>query len=214
VKNIIVLLIICLVTDAFGQINNAPRYKPGYYYTRWGTKVVGFLSFSNTPSSDDDKEYKKQYGICSFYFKYTDEKKAKTERFTTRDVSNFVIEGDSFAILKNIEYVPKLRVKAIDQDYVKVVETGKLNLYQYFTAGTSYMGPHPSIGRPEGVEWYLEKDGKAERLLVSDFSTQSEEYFSDYPELFDRIKSGGLDYRIGKDNVQKMVQLYNAHFKK
>src|SRR5437879_4286581 len=105
--------LLLLSTSAYSQ------FKEGHYYTKDGKRIDGLLDFrfgGNLFTNKSD-------GDCSLAFKA--DKKSKKQRFTTNDICCFVIEKDSFAIIRNFRLNGFV---SYPQDFAKVIEHGKINL--------------------------------------------------------------------------------------
>lgn len=170
------------------------QFKEGYYYTKEGKKIEGLLRFNYGGSLFTDKSD----GDCSLSFK--ENKSAKKKKFTTNDICCFVIEKDSFAIIKNF------RLSAVvyyPQDFAQVIESGKIKLYMYFSVIKEQYGTSTI------TQWVIEKDGKVDKLTNKKFKELMPIYLSDYPELAEKIKNKTLQY----EDSPKIINDYNAHFK-
>lgn len=85
---------------------------------------------------------------------------------TTNDISSFVIEGDSFTILKNFKFNHYV---TFAQDFAEVKQIGKINLYIYYSlmggpavtqnglGSTSQSTVRAVIGSYAMVNWVVEK---------------------------------------------------------
>jgi hypothetical protein len=92
----------------------------------------------------------KSKGACRLLFKTGDN--AKRVKFTAADIRGFVIGEDSFAVLHPLRVNGSI---SYEQDFVKVLETGKINLFEYDAA----------MANGDKVEYYLvQKDGKVETI--------------------------------------------------
>ena len=189
----VLILLILLQSNASGQ------FKSGHYYKKDGSKISGLIRFNYGGNALTDKSD----GDCSISFK--PDKKGEKVKLTTNDVSCFVIEKDSFAIIKNF------RLNAFvtyPQDFAKVLECGKINLYLYYSllpAGYVQLGNLDSTV----TDWVVEKDGKADKLTKKIFKALMPLYLSDYPELLDRINNDELHY----EDSEKIIKLYNEHWR-
>lgn len=192
-NRIVALLIMSLVAStAFAQ-----KYTPGYYYTKSGEKVDGLLRFNFIAGIVDDKSD----GKCSVSFKKS--KKDDKTVLTTRDICCFVIKGDSFAIIKDIEPKAGLFNSTYPQDFAKVIEVGKINLYKYYSFISNGQFSYTL------EEWIVERDGKQEKLTQLHFEDQMAEFVGDYPALLERVKRNQLTYSNAKDDTRAIIKFYN-----
>jgi len=195
-KPVVTLLFLSFI---FGS-NAFAQFRAGYYYTKAGVKKEGLLRMNIGRGIFDDKSD----GGRSLSYKAS--KNADKELFTTNDICCFVIEGDSFAIIQNVK--PKgLLTPTYPQDFVRVVETGKINLYRYSSIVSNGQYSYTQH------EWFVEKDGKQEKLTQLHFEEQLAEYIGDYPALFERVKRNQLTYSNAKDDTQAIIKFYNDRAK-
>lgn len=183
---LLLILIIFIHVPSIGQ------FKVGYYYKKDGTKVAGMLRFNYGGNALTEKSD----GDCSVSYK-TD-KGGKKVKLTTNDICCFVIEKDSFAIIKNF------RLNAFvsyPQDFAKVIASGKINLYLYYS--TVQQGYAVSTV----TDWVIEKDGKADKLTRKRFRELLPTYLNDYPKLLNQIENDQLNY----NDAEKIIKMYNEY---
>ena len=169
------------------------QFKDGYYYKKDGTKVNGLLRFNYGGNAFTDKSD----GDCTVTYK--SDKQGKKTKLTTNDICCFVIEKDSFAIIKNF----KLNLLAsYPQDFAKVIGAGKINLYMYYSTRQGPYGIYTTI-----TEWVIEKDGKVDKLTKKKFKELMPTYLSDYPGLLNTITNNKLDYH----DSENIIKLYNDY---
>ncbi|MFM7858162.1 MAG: hypothetical protein ACKO96_41145 [Flammeovirgaceae bacterium] len=187
------LSILVLLTTL--QFKATGQFKDGHYYKKDGTKISGLIKFKYGGNVFTNKSD----GDCSISFK-TD-KRGKKINLTTNDICCFVIEKDSFAIIKNF------RLNAFvtyPQDFAQVLEIGKINLYLYYSTVQSGSGQYGGIVSTV-TDWVIEKDGKADKLTKKKFKELVPLYLVDYPELLDKINNDQLKY----DDSEKIIKMYN-----
>lgn len=175
------------------------QFKNGYYYTKEGEKVSGLLEFN---FGGRQGMRKNSPGDCWILFK--PEKDSKKITLTPNDICCFIIEKDSFAIVRNFKVNPKV---TFPQDFAKVLIKGKINLYSYFKyeyISNLNNGLIPIMD----TDWIIEKDGQADQLSKKNFKKVINNYLKDYPELTQQIIDKSLEYK----DTYKIVQLYNEHF--
>ncbi len=194
----IMRLLSILFVSVLIQFKVYGQFKQGYYFKSDGTRVPGLIRFNYGGHVFTDKSD----GDCSITFKA--KKRDKKVNLTTRDICCFVIEKDSFAIIKNF------RLNALSsypQDFAKVLETGKINLYLYYSKVQSG-GKYPVLLTV--TDWVIEKNGKADKLTKKKFKELIPMYLQDHPELLNRIKNDEL----GHDDTEMIVKAYNDFWKK
>lgn len=192
-------LLTILILLTLLQFNAAGQFKSGHYYKKDGTKISGLIKFNYGGNVFTDKSD----GDCSISFK--SDKKGKKAKLTTNDICCFVIEKDSFAIIKNF------RLNALvtyPQDFAKVLESGKINLYLYYSTVQSGGGQYGGVVSTV-TDWVVEKDGKADKLTKKKFKELIPTYLNDYPELLDKIKNDQLNY----EDSEKIIKMYNDHWR-
>jgi hypothetical protein len=190
-KNALVLILMMAI-----HLTSVGQFKEGYYYTKDGSKVVGLLKFNYGGNAFTNKSD----GDCSVSFK-TD-KSAKKIKLTTNDICCFVIEADSFSIIKNFKLNA---VVTYPKDFAKVLEAGKINLYLYFS--TIQSGGYGGVST--ATDWVIEKDGIADKLTKRKFKELIPTYLSDYPDLLHKITNDELSY----DDTEKIIKMYNEYWR-
>ena len=171
------------------------QFKKGYYYDKENNKVPGLIKLHYGATLVN----KKSDGYCDITFKETDD--GKHTRFTTTDINSFVIGSDSFAIVRDF-YMDAYT--HFGQDFAEVVETGKINLYRYYTTinFTNYTKTM--------TVWLVEKNGKINYIDKRRFKNEfANRYLADNPEIITQIKTKDLKFR----DMQEIVKLYNDYFK-
>lgn len=91
-----------------------------YYYTKKGQKLEGSIAFH--PSLLGVKG-----SIKPGYILFSEVGKQKSVKLTPEDISAFVVDRDSFAIVQHLK-LSEDQSKGVE-DMVQVVEKGKMNLY-------------------------------------------------------------------------------------
>jgi hypothetical protein len=169
------------------------QFKSGYYFAKDETKINGLLKFQYNKSG---LLTNKLDGDCTLAFKK--EKGGKRVVLTTDDICCFVIEKDSFTVVRNFRlnsfaYYPR--------DFAKILVAGRINLYSYFSTVSQR-------GVPRTVkDWLIEKDGKTDKLTRKRFKELMPVYLNDYPELVSEIQNNSLRYK----DTEKILKVYNAH---
>lgn len=194
VKRLFFLIILSL----FFQFKGIAQFKSGHYYTKDGTKVTGLLRFNYGSTLLASKAY----GDCSVIFKT--EKKGKKIEFKTNEICCFVIENDSFAIIKNFK---PGKLITYPQDFAKVLQSGRINLYHYYTmvgSGNQYGATANTV-----KTWIIEKDGKADKLTLNKFYELMPLYLADFPILLEKVNTMQLNYY----DAEQVIKMYNDFWK-
>ena len=193
---LIAIFLVCSSVSFSQGMISLEKFEPGHYYDSAGNKVTGLLKFKYGGSAFSSKKD----GDCELLFRA--EKGEKRQKFNTREIRSFVIGNDSFAIVKNFDlnafvYYP--------QDFAKVIESGKINLYLYYATVNSG-GQFP---RTSTVTYYLvEKDGKVVTIKKGILKeTLNAFFYSDYPDLADKY---GKKIRIS--DLPLLTKMYNERF--
>lgn len=172
------------------------QFKPGHYYKNDGTKVTGLIKLNYDGGILADKSD----GNCTISYK--SDKKGDVTKLTTNDICCFVIEKDSFTVLKNI----KLRVLVkFPQDFAKVLQAGKINLYTYYYLIMIPTGPYGAMSTRVVSDLIIEKDGNKDKLSKKDFKELMVKYISDYPELLEKVNNKVLKF----DESEQIIKDYN-----
>jgi hypothetical protein len=174
------------------------QFKVGRYYTSDGKKVNGLLhlSFRSDLAAKSD-------GNCDITFKTHD--RGEKVKLTTKDIIGFVIERDSFAIVRNLPLNP-FASDAVD--FAEVLESGKIMLYNYYNPAKNMNGT--LVSSSIITVTFIEKDGKLEKLYSRSFKTVLREFIADYPELAKKVDDKILRY----DHAREIIKIYNKHFPK
>ena len=165
-------------------------FQEGYYYADNGEKIEGFLKLKK---SDYSSFKKKKTRIL---FKPTME--SSPVSVSIEEMESFVIEEDSFATVKNIK-VNHINGN-FEEDFAKVIETGKINLYQHQSRVSDGLFLYDK-------EHYVLSKKCKEFLGIYNLNKQREEislFFEDQPELMNRF----LDKEFDSD-LQQLIKLYN-----
>lgn len=181
-KLVFIFIFSLLFKSSFSQ-----RYIPGAYYTPGGERIEGLIEhiysahFGQRP--DNAINFKKT----------ADSKKIK---ITTEEARSFVSNTDSFIIIKDFVISGDVRYK---EDFVKIVKTGKINLYKHYTTGMRGTYVY------KAETYLLEKDGKPVEVNKRIFKDNFKSFFGDNIELIKKIESKVLSY----DDLEQIVEEYN-----
>jgi hypothetical protein len=174
-----------LILLLLGMNLQAQVFLPGKLYTTDGDTLVGLVAES---------------GGITWSFK--ESKNAAEHIYTRRQILGFERRDERY----EEHQVEVLRGKFPERvkDFLLVVEEGQVRLLRY--DGKGILGG-------EHTCYFLHEKEMAVPLRVnvdpSNFKVQMRQYFGDYPELADRIKSKELGY----ENIQEIVQSYNTWYK-
>lgn len=165
-------------------------FESGYYFSKTGEKVEGIIKLKKS----DYSSFKKK--TTRIVFK--SDENSSSEIISVEDVQSFVVDQDSFTVVKNIKVNHINGV--FEKDFAKVVKTGKLNLYQH----QSRVSDGLFLYNKE--HFVLSKDG-SDFLGIYNINKQREEIsllIADQPELMSRFLNKEFD-----SNIPEMVALYN-----
>ena len=191
-KCIPVWLMLFICAQSFGQ------YKEGHYYRKDGVRVDGLLRLEY----GDHAFRSKENGDCFISFKAT--KEEKRARLTTADICCFVIEKDSFAVIKNftlnfLVHYPR--------DFAQVLQDGRIKLYIYYSV-VSNSGSGGLMYSNAVKEWVIEKNGQVEKLTKKIFKNLIPQWLEDYPQLKEKVTSKELRFR----DIPEIIKAYNSYF--
>lgn len=169
----------------FGLAVQAQVFLPGKLMTTDGDTFVGLVA--------------EQGGIT---WSFKEQKNSPVRIFTRRQIAGFQRRDERY----EEHEVEVLRGKFPERvtDFLLVVEEGQVRLLRY--------DGNDLFGKPHTCYFLHEKEMAVPLRINVDprnFSVQMRQYFGDYPELAQRIKSKELGY----DKVQEIVQLYNTWYK-
>lgn len=174
----------------------AQDYKRGKYYDQNNNKYEGYIN-EKFMSFD-----------ASALFQFKDSLSAIKRKVKKHEVSSYVIEEDSFAIIKDIYIGPTVYVES---DFARVIESGKIGLYQLDV----YIPGVPGAGGGAPVTYggntgylILVKDGNSYRMSKpKDFKKTLPELVADSPKVFNSL----LD-KYNLEELRKLVINYNNEF--
>lgn len=144
----------------------------------------------------------KENGDCFVSFKTTRED--KRVKLTTADICCFVIEKDSFAVIKN--FTLNFAV-SYPRDFAQVLQDGKIKLYLYYSI-VNNMGSGGLMSSRTVKEWVIEKNGQVDKLRRKAFRELMPGYLEDYPELKEKVESKELGFR----DTPEIIKTYNERF--
>jgi hypothetical protein len=165
------LLLLTILTFQFQTLLAAPFIK-GYYYNNDGIKIEGLIKFSRATFS--------VFGSKPSSIKFKNNSESKTIKLTAENISSFVMDKDSFAVVHNI------KINSIAGEYTKdfaqVIETGVINLFLHKSASSDGKSSY------EHDNYVISKDNKY--LGIWNFNKQRNEiaeYFSERSDLREKI---------------------------
>ncbi|MDJ1499459.1 hypothetical protein [Xanthocytophaga agilis] len=166
-------------------------YKQGYYIDANGSVHQGLI---------------KAGAGDNFPIKFKETKESKMLKCKPDDIAGYVIDKDSFAVVRNFEVPYSLTGAIIDVAFAKVIKVGRVTLYQ----NTVLLG----AGNTQvSMESYLLKKGNNLDIVrvptgPGRFKKRLSEFFSDFPKMSQQIENGTLTY----DYILIMVDNYNKEF--
>ncbi len=196
----IIIFTLCILT--ISSVAQELIYEKGYLVLKGNRIEEGYIKHGSSSWSMFDANY----GITTF--KATLESKRIKIR-KKKDVIGFVIGADSFAIKEHIKVAK--RSPTFRKDFVKVLETGKINLYVHESKKTVSYHNQQTYQSFGDTFWYttylLCKDGEC--LNVYDVTEQNErilELIKDDKALVTELrKEDPEDWEI-----RDLVKMYNT----
>ena len=194
-KLAILLLSVIQITNLFAE-----EFSKGKYYTTNGEKIEGLLSIQKSILSAI------YYQPCVLKFKKDND--SKSMKLENPDISSFVINRDSFAIVQNFKMIYHFGMGVFwgtcHQDFAKVVEIGKINLYELLC--------EVNLGGFFGYQGYsyfvLSKDNQNFRT----FDLRKDKEREDLADFFKNeivLKDLILKTNYKEINIIELVGLYN-----
>ena len=151
----------------------AEPFLKGHYYTNDGKRVEGLIKFGRATFS--------AFGSKPSNIKFKANSSSSTVKLTAEDISAFVIEKDSFAIVQNI------KINSIHgeyaRDFAQVIEVGRINLFVHKSSSSDGKFSY------DHDKFVISKDNKV-FLGIWNINKQREEiseYFSERPDLLAKI---------------------------
>lgn len=151
----------------------AAPFVKGHYYTNDGKRIDGLIKFGRATFS--------AFGSKPSNIKFKANPNSNTVKLTAEDISAFVIEKDSFAVVQNI------KINSINgeyaQDFAQVVEIGHMILFVHKSASSDGKSSY------EHDNFVISRDNKV-YLGIWNFNKQRNEiaeYFSERPDLKEKI---------------------------
>jgi hypothetical protein len=169
------------------------QYKPGYFISKDKSIHYGLIrqNLGNKPSIS---------------FKET--KKQKAVEYTPDDIPGFVIEQDSFVVLRNFNFQFGFSLIPVTADFVKVLQTGDVSLYVHYGSVTMYR-QYTVYDYGPISNYILKKKNNYELKVVpnkeKEFKKEMSAYFSDVETLKTAIEQKKLTY----NSIPAIVQAYN-----
>jgi hypothetical protein len=169
----------------------AKPFKEGYYYTKDGKKIEGFIKFRRATFS--------LFGSKPSEIIFKGNKDSSATKFTADDISSFVIGSDSFSIVYNI------KINSIQgeykKDFAKVIVSGRMNLFIHMSSSSDGKSDY------DNDRYVLSKDNK-NYLGIWNSKKQREEIASLFSADAD-IKARILNKDFDKD-IPGLVKEYNS----
>lgn len=183
--------VLCLFVVA-GSAAFPQKFIEGHYYTHDGQRIAGLIhhSYMARFSSSPDN-----------YIEFKATPEAKEQKLTTKEVRSFVAGNDSFIIVKNFAING---FAYYDEDFVKVVKSGRINLYLHYSTVTGSDGY--GVSTSTVTSYLVEKDGVLMRMKKRDFKEKIGELFGDNKELLQKLRKKDLTYK----DIEKIIEEYNT----
>ncbi len=163
------------------------KFQPGYVVMNNGDVRRGLLKY--------DMDAKRVL--------FKEEKDSTRQKLTAYQVKSFVMEEDSFAVIKNFENGSQ----AFDTDFAQVICAGRVNLYLHTAVSNRRMySPGGMVSGGGSTETYLaEKNGVKYRVHRRDFKETILLLVGDNADLMKRINAGELQY----EELDEIIYTYN-----
>ncbi len=190
-----VALLIVLLTSSLVVFSQKEReYTEGYVLMEKGDTLRGKIR-DNVETEDDPNKQRIWYV----------DKAGKTQRISAKKALEYRKNG----------FPPYRRIRTVrgHMKFARVMAEGAVILYKYFnvksTGGVRNYGGGMAFDVPADidVEYYLQRAGKPELVLVPNFNFKSKmaKYFADDPDLKSRIESE----TVVRVNLPEAIQDYN-----
>ena len=195
-KLAILLLSVIQITNLFSE-----EYSKGKYYTTGGEKIVGLLSIQRTKLSAI------YFKPCVLKFKKDDN--SKPVKLENLNISSFVIENDSFAVVQNFRVTYHMGfLKGIfwgkcHRDFAKARQQGKINSFEL--SCEVFLGQY---GYQDYSYFVLSKNNQDFNTFDLKLDKEKQnliDYFSNQENLRDII----LKTNYKEINIIDLVGLYN-----
>jgi len=181
----LLLTIAAAICPANAQLFDA--YTRGHYLDGNNQPHHGLIKFDET----------------SRYIKFKADADQKATKLTTDDITGFVTDKDTFAVVGEFEVPYGLSAAVIPGAFAKVLQAGEVTLYVTY----SIIGYGQTMAH---VESYLLRKRNSSRVVrvptgPVKFKRELSSYFSDSGQLSQRIKDGSLAF----DQLSEIVERYN-----
>ena len=194
------LLVSFLSRSAFSQ--KIERWKEGRYYNLKGDRHDGLIFYD--------------YHSSAIKFRETPE--SENDRLRPWEVRAFVMEQDSFSILKDFHYESPYGGRETEiMGFVQVLDTGFVKLYKHYATfrdQRNVAGPGvPGAALSWELENYLllSKGAKSPMLVwkknTRKFREQMMRYFQKHPEFVSKIESGAYTW----ESIPLLIKEFNNH---
>lgn len=177
---------------------NAQDFIKGAYYDLENNRTDGYIN----------KDYFSLVGGSNVLFHFKKSPSSERIKIKSSDVSSYVLEADSFAIITD---VPINATTYVERDFAKVLEVGKISLYTYHSTVQSSPGSFGAVGFSYGYGIQtpiLIKDGHCYRMAKNkDFKNTLPALIADCHYLAEKIEESDEDI-----DLLKLVKKYNSYF--
>lgn len=184
-------------------IGYSQYFKSGYYYDYSGQKHEGLIRHKFSPGGRNRTD-----NYIEFQTDFLDKK----QKIDIDDMYAFVVGTDSFCIATNFSIHG---LSFYERDFVKVLASGKVNLYKHYTTATAQSAPMGGFGAvsvsmsmTNSHTTLLLNEGKQTVKLKDD--KELEEAFPkliyEYPELLE------LNRRTSEEEIIEAIKDFNSKF--
>ena len=174
-------------------------YKPGHYYNYQGVQIPGWIYYPGNHKP-------------VFYFKENFNHKKKKKVYT-KDAASFVIESDSFTVIRNFQMQGLGGgLTRIDIDFAQVISPGpRAILYKHYTIQGNATPIEYGGTSPYDVISYLllmpeDRSLMTVRRKSKRFKEEMSIVFANRPDIVAKIMDGSYRYGL----IEEMVDDYNG----
>jgi hypothetical protein len=183
---LLLLTALCAATVSRAQMVDS--YLKGHYFDANNNKHAGLLKLNAVYSSLEFKTNEMQ----------------KPVKLSTQEVTAFVMEKDSFVVVRDYEVPYGFSSTTISSSFAKVIKAGEVTLYEVATV----VGYHQNAAIITG-SYLLQKNNSNQVMRVPDgagrFKKVLSDYFSESGMISQQIKSGTFTH----DHLLEIVDMYN-----
>lgn len=191
-KYVLLLALLALSTLSFGQ--TADKYKKGHHYDLKNNKKEGLIYYS--------------YSYQTF-FRFKENENAKPVKIDVYRSNGFVVEADSFAVIKNFDFEGVGGgLNPMEMDFAQVIESGPITLYKHF----STQGNPSAYANAFGLENYIIRKNNSPSLITirkkskKKFKEQMAELLKERSDLLEKVQNETYTWK----DTPEIIRALNA----